>query len=101
MAITDEQAIKFSNEIMRPKSETLRNTYWEFKSIAVDWVNTYGDLFPNDASEVVMDDRSSESDLTGEDVHAFKDAILAFLIMMEEPGVLNAIQKPCVRHLEA
>lgn len=100
--ITDPQAIRYCNEIVRPMCEMFRAVYYRDKSALNVWfgggVNA---LFPNDASPV-QDGREIEgvSRLTGADVNNVMTQLVAFVTAMEQSGVLDVISKPCVRVLE-
>lgn len=99
MAITNPEAIRFSNEQVRPYCEKMRNMYWEYKSLAVYWADELAAQIPDDPAEIVEDGRDNATQLTGADVRAFVAEAVKFVQAMEESGVLSAIQKPCVRHL--
>ena len=101
MAITNDKAVKFSNEQVRPYCEKMRNLYWEFKSLAVYYSSELASIIPNDAGELLIDDRAEVTQLSGADIRAFVSEANNFITSMEQSGVLTAIQKPCVRHLQA
>jgi len=97
MAITDPEAIRFTNEIVRPYCEKMRNMYWEFKALAPYWVDTIAAMVPNDPSEILVDGRDSDTELTGSDITNFIIEASNYMTAIEQAGVLSAIQKPCVR----
>ena len=100
MAITNEEAIRFSNEQVRPTAEIMRNNYYQFKSMLTEWYSGMNTLIPNDAGEVLEDDRPDASDLSGADITNLVTQISAYCTQMEQSGVLDVVSKPCVRHLE-
>lgn len=100
MAITDLEAVKFSNEQVRPISERMRNLYYECKSMQSDWFNGANLLIPNDDAEILEDDRPSDSNLSGADITNMAVQVAAYIAMVEQAGVLNIIAKPCVRAMK-
>ena len=71
MAITDPEAIKFTNDYIRPMCENLRY----MTARGSDWSKKWAELgskFPNDSKEMVEDGRDAEgiSRLTGADINA-------------------------------
>lgn len=100
MAITDNEAIRFSNEVVRPKSEAMRNLYYELKAMVTYWQDTISGKISNDAGEILEDNRPDTTELTGEDIYNFVAEAGKYITAMEQTGVLSAIQKPCVRHLQ-
>ena len=95
--ITNNEAIRFSNEQVRVYSEKMRNMYWEFKALAVYWQNTISSIVPNDPAEILTDGREDATEITGEDIHNFVTNANNFIQAMEETEVLAETQKPCVR----
>lgn len=95
--MNDPEAIKFSNEIVRPYCEKMRNMYWEFKALVPYWSDTISAMIPNDSNEILEDGRDSDTELTGEDLHNFVIEAAKYIAAVEELGVLSIIQKPCVR----
>jgi hypothetical protein len=98
--ITDNEVIRFSNEVVRPKCEEMRNLYYELKAMVTYWQDTISGKVPNDSGEILEDNRPDATELTGEDIYNFVAEGGKFINAMEQPGVLSAIQKPCVRHLQ-
>ena len=100
MAITNEEAIRFTNEQIRPMAEKLRNLYYEAKALQVDWFNGMSVLIPNSVDEILMDERTDVSELSGADISNIITQLSTIITQFEGVGVLNVIQKPCVRPLE-
>lgn len=100
MAITDTEVIRFSNEVVRPKCEEMRNLYYELKAMVTYWQDTISGKVLNDSGEILEDDRDNVTQLTGEDIYNFVAEGGKFITAMEQSGVLSTIQKPCVRHLQ-
>ena len=99
MAITDEKAIKFSNEQVRPMAEMLRNLYYTSKAMNADWFNGVNVLIPYDNTEILQDGREINGDnlLSGQDIGGIMTQVGQFITQMEQAGVLGVVQKPCVR----
>jgi len=99
MAITDPEAIKFTNDYIRPMCENLRY----MTARGADWSKKWVELsakFPNDIKEPVEDGREAEgiSRLTGADVNAVA-TVFASLLTIMDTDAQAAITKPCVRPL--
>ena len=99
MAITDPEAIKFTNDYIRPMCENLRF----MTARGADWSKKWAELsrqFPNKGDEVVEDGREAEgiSRLTGEDINAVA-AVFSSLLTIMDTNAQVAITKPCVRPL--
>lgn len=96
--VTNPEAIKFCNEVIRPLSEEARALKARVDDATVVWYGGLNTQFPNDTSAVI-DNREAEgvSRLTGADINS----VMAQLI--SQIGALNEqiIAKPCVRPLDA
>lgn len=102
MAITDTTAIKFVNEQIRPKAETMRNLYYLCLDTKTAWENGMSTIIVDDENEDIEDGREDEgvSRLTGADIHLFIDEIDDFITLIEKQDTLINVSKPCVRPLE-
>jgi hypothetical protein len=96
--ITDPEAIKFSNEEIRPICETLRKLKPEIASIRSKWFGGLNNVIGN-GSDLLDDGRESEgvSRLTGEDITAVVSVLDTLFGTLDANGVADRIQKPCVR----
>jgi len=99
MAITDAEAIKFTNDYIRPMCENLRY----MTARGADWSKKWAELsskFPNKGDQIVEDGRESEgiSRLTGADINAVATVFGSLLTIMDGTAQ-TAIAKPCVRPL--
>ena len=99
MAITDAEAIKFTNDYIRPMCENLRY----MTARGSDWSKKWAELsskFPNDTNEIVEDGKEAEgiSRLTGADINAVATVFGSLLTIMDDTAQ-TAIAKPCVRPL--
>lgn len=99
MAITDPQAVKFCNEVVRPICERIRALKADIDAARIAYDAGLADLFK--LGETVEDGREAEgvSRLTGDDVQAFADLVLLDLrddLLSTKEAV---IAKPCVRSL--
>jgi len=94
--ITDPQAVKFSNEQLRPLCESTSALVVQLQSMETAWYAGINNLFPNDTT-VLDDGRQAEgvSVLTGADVNSAMSVLIAMI------GQYNSqiIEKPCVRPL--
>ena len=92
--ITDPQAVKFSNEQLRPLCESTRALVVQLQSMETQWYGGINALFPNDTT-ILDDGRQAEgiAVLTGADVNSAVSVLIAML------NAYNAqiIEKPCVR----
>jgi hypothetical protein len=99
MAITDAEAIKFTNDYIRPMCENLRY----MTARGADWSKKWAELsskFPDSNSEAVEDGREAEgiSRLTGADINAVA-TVFASLLTIMDANAQAAVTKPCVRPL--
>lgn len=103
MAVTDLQAVKFTNEQIRPLCEAARALKVAVDAAGVDWFAGVNGLFPNDGT-VVFDnagtaprhDTEGVAVLTGADIHNVMAQLLAKVADLNE----TIVSKPCVRPLE-
>lgn len=98
--ITNPEAVRFSDEQIRPLAEKLRNLKAEVDAAMVEWFNGTNALFPNDGS-VLIDGRADQGDtvLTGGDVNNLVTQLLAYQAQLDQAGVADVVAKPCVRRL--
>ena len=99
MAITNPEAIRYANEMIRPLSEQLRGVLFQLESLE-EAVQRIMPMIPNDATEIVEDGREAEgiSRLTGADVHRLVNLRTAILQLVA-PEDKAAVLKACVRPL--
>jgi hypothetical protein len=97
MAITNQQAINFSNEQIRPMAERLRNLYYECSAMIQQWNSQSMPTLITNTADVIEDGRSSAPTITGADATNIITRAQAFVTMCEAAGVLDTITKPCVR----
>ena len=97
--ITDPQAIRFTNEVIRPLSEQLRALSANIDAATLAWTGGISALIPDSAAELLDDGRQVEgvSRLTGADIRAVVTALAA----IRAAGTDAVISKPCVRALNA
>lgn len=95
--ITNPEAIKFSNEQLRPLCEEARALNARIDAMATLWNSGINVMFPNDSSPVV-DNRDAEgaSRLTGANVQS----AVGILQAMKTASNTQIIEKPCVRVLQ-
>lgn len=102
MAITDAEAIRFVNEVVRPLSERVRGLSADINAARAKYDALNGPPFYGHGAEAVEDGREAEgvSRLTGNDVLAFVALALDDLKnTMGDAGNAATIAKPCVRSL--
>ncbi len=97
--ITDPQAIKFTNEVIRPLCEQLRALKANIDAATFAWSGGISALVPNDANEALEDGRASEgvSRLSGADIRA----VITILGAVRSAVTDSTVSKPCVRPLDA
>ena len=99
--IVSPEAIKFSNEVVRPISEEFRLLKAKVDCIMASWNGGKNILFPVDAAAIVQDGRGSAGDtrLSGNDIVLSVVQFQAFQTQLNQPGVMAVINKPCVRQI--
>lgn len=101
--ITNQEAIRFCNEVVRPKAEQLRALKAEIDSLMATYNGGLGDIFYNDQAGIVDDGRENEgvSRLNGNDILLLVAQLEAIQTQLGGIGVAAVIAKPCVRPLAA
>lgn len=101
--ITNAQAVRFVNEVIRPKAEQLRALKAEIDGAMATWHGGLGAVFTADMAGLVADGREAEgvSRLTGNDVVLLISQMEAMQTQLNGGGVAAVISKPCVRTLAA
>jgi hypothetical protein len=99
--ITDAEAIRFVDEVIRPTAESMRALSAEIDAALVTWFAGINTTITNDASPI-LDDREEDgvSRLVGSDVVNFITQMAAYQTQMNQPGVASVISEPCVSRLE-
>lgn len=99
--ITDPQAIRFTNEVVRPMAEKLRGLKVEIDAALTTYNAGVGDIFYNASAEIIDDGRANEgvSRLTGNDILLLITQLQTIQTQLNAGGVANVIAKPCVRPL--
>lgn len=99
--ITNEEFIRWVNEVIRPLAETLRSAGLTVDSTIDEWNRNYLGLLGglDGADDVVLDGRESQgvSRLTGADIKAFIAAISALQSGYQAGKMTDVIYKPCVK----
>jgi hypothetical protein len=102
MAITDPRAVKFSNEVVRPLSEQLRQLKEDAERAKIRWQDEISSIVPNDPLENLEDGRDAEgvSRLDGSEINDIASDINAFITWYESVAEREArLAKACVRTL--
>ena len=101
--ITDPQAIRYTNEVVRVKCEQVRALKAEIDSLMAAWYGGINALIPNDGDEALDDGRESEgvSRLNGADINSVIVQLAGIKTALDAEGVAGIISKPCVRSLKA
>ena len=96
MPINNPEAIRFTNEIIRPMCEDLRALKARIVSAQTRWYAGMNGAFTND-STAVADGREGElvSKLTGADVNNVMSQIITLATNIND----EIVEKPCVRAL--
>lgn len=99
--ITNPQTIRWVGEVVRPLAETLRAVNVACEQTMAEWYAGINATVPNDTSDLA-DGREDEgvSRLTGADINSFLGQVAAIQAVFDVAGVVDVINKPCVRSLE-
>ena len=99
--ITDAEAIRFVNEVIRPTAEKMRGLKAEIDAATVAWFAGLNSAITNTA-DLLDDGREAEgvSRLTGADVVNLITQMMAYQTQLNAGGVASVISKPCVRTLQ-
>lgn len=98
--ITDLEAVRFVDEVIRPMAESLRAVKAQIDGAAVTWARL-ASRFPNDTT-ALDDGREAEgvSRLTGANINAFVALMGGLQTQMNATGIKETLEKPCVRALK-
>lgn len=99
--VTNAEAIRFVNEVIRPMAERLRALTHLVESADTQWQNGIGTLMTADLAGNIMDGREAEgvSRLTANDVVLLMAQVETIKTQLTGVGVQSVIAKPCVRPL--
>lgn len=98
-AITNDEAIRFINEQIRPMAEQLRNLNALLNNLQGMWVGGGISAYFSNGSDTVEDGRENEgvSRLTADDINNLATEIGTIISQFAGAGVMDTIRKPCVR----
>lgn len=98
--ITNPQAVRFVNEVVRPLAEAVRAIKVQIDAAMVAWFAGHNATFAASA-DTVEDGRAAEgvSRLTAGDVTALLVILSDVQAELNEAGRAAQVQKPCVRQL--
>lgn len=101
--ITDPQAIKFANEVVRPLCEQVRAIKARIDDAMIAWFGGLNSVIGSSADDNLIDGREIEgiSQLTGDDITGVMSVLSGLQSDLDQAGVPQRIQKPCVRPLSA
>jgi hypothetical protein len=99
MAITNPEAIKFTDEQIRPMAESVRGLKVRIDAAATKWLGGMSAIVGSKAEDTIEDKRDADgvSRLTSADVVAVMTQLLAIQNILDQGGVAGVIEKPCVR----
>lgn len=99
MAITNPEAIKFTDEQIRPLAESVRALKVRIDAATVKWFAGMNVLVGSKSEDTIDDKREADgvSRLTSADVVAVMTQLLAIQAALNQGGVAGVIEKPCVR----
>lgn len=101
--ITSAEVVKFCNEDLRPVCETIRNLKAKMENLQLQYYNTISaEIGGNTGVDDMLIDNREEQGVTqidGNDISGVITQTAAIIALLEEPGVMNVIEKPCVRAL--
>lgn len=97
MAITNPEAIRFSNEVVRPMAERMRDLIIDLEAIGPE-VDRLLPSIPNDPTEIVEDGREAEgvSRLNGAQINALAQ-VRAAVLALADAQTRSLISSACVR----
>ena len=100
--IIDPQAIRFVNEEIRPLAEGLRAYKARVDAALLTWNGGINTTIGTEAGDIVQDGREDQgvSRLSGADVTNFVAKLEALQTQLDQAGVAQVVNKPCVRTLE-
>lgn len=102
MAITDPRAVQFSNEVVRPLSERLRQLKEDIERAKLRWTDEVAALVPNDAAQALDDGREAQgvSRLDGAEINAIAADLNAYATWFDaRTGMESRLAKASVRTL--
>lgn len=100
--MNDPYIIRFVNEQVRPLAETLRGLKARIDACMTQWHGAgVGTAMTADLQEPIEDGREAEgvSRLVCNDVVGLVNQLEAIQTQLNQAGVANVVQKPCVRPL--
>lgn len=97
MAITDKEVIEFSDQVIRPLSERFEDLRDDCANAGVKFDDVISVKTPNDPAEILQDNRPSDTDLSGEDIHNSMGRFGAFVTLVDTPATRSILNKPTVR----
>jgi hypothetical protein len=101
--ITNAEAIRFCNEQIRPLAESVRALKARIDACTVKWFGGINTTIGTSAGDAIADGREAEgvSRLTAADVTGLMTQLLAIQTTLDQAGVADVVEKPCVRTLQA
>ena len=99
--ITNPEAIRFQNEVIRVMAEKTRDFKIDIDLTLQAWYAGMNAKFTNDSKETVTDGRDVEgiSQLTGADANNLMGILASIKSTLDGAGVADVVAKPCVRTL--
>lgn len=99
--ITDPEAIRFVNAIIRPLSERVRDAKVVVDDAAEEWTGQSMNAFFTNGPDTVEDGREAQgvSRLTAQDVADFVAIVASVRAVLDAPGAMDTVRKLCVREL--
>lgn len=86
--ITNPQAVRFANEVIRPLADAYAQLYFRTQAVAAEWAaQNIGALIPN-TPDVVVDGSALDGrpQITGTDVNLFAAQAVAFIADADANG---------------
>ena len=101
MPITDQRAVTFSNEAVRPMAAKLRALKINIDATIAMWFQGINALVPNDSGTLTDNRQDTEgaSLLTGADINNVVAQLQTIQTQLNQPGVAGMIEKACVSRL--
>jgi hypothetical protein len=92
MAITNPEAIQFSNEL-RPRCSQIVRLKYTIDDVVRRWYLGKNNLFPNDAS-MIDDGRVKDTPISGADITNVIVNLIAIQSLLNATGVMDIFTKP-------
>lgn len=101
--ITNPEAVKFSNEKLRPMCERVESLKAEIDVMMIEWFAGLNSTIGSSSDDDLIDGRDTEGvrQLTGDDITGVMSVLSSIQSTLDGAGVMARINKPTVRAFRA